>query len=155
MFGMSFFEIFMIAVIAIIFLGPDKLPGAMIEIAKFFKQVKGGLTQAKETFNHELQLDELRENALKYKGQIENSAGEMMKTAKIDEFVDAKNSISNSLNDLKDITTDSAPSPTNAPKSISEALSKKKVSLTKTDKPKVSLTKTGKPKVSLDKKRDS
>ncbi len=142
MFGMSFFEIFMIAVIAIIFLGPDKLPGAMIEIAKFFKQVKGGLTSAKETFNHELQLDELRENALKYKGQIENSAGEMMKTVKIDELVDAKNSISNSLNDLKDITD---PSPINEPKSISEALAKKKVSLVKTDKT----------KVSLDKKRDS
>jgi len=126
MFGMSFFEIFMIAIIAIIFLGPEKLPGAMVEIAKFFKQVKSGLTQAKETFNHELQLNELREDALKYKSQIENSAGQMMKTVKIDELVDAKNSISSSLDDLKGIAD---PEPKDIPvekQKISEALADKK-----------------------------
>ena len=37
MFGMSLPEIIVIAVIAVLFLGPDKLPSAMVEIAKFFK----------------------------------------------------------------------------------------------------------------------
>ena len=40
MFGMSLPEIIVIAVIAVLFLGPDKLPSAMVEIAKFFKTVK-------------------------------------------------------------------------------------------------------------------
>ena len=35
MFGMGFTEILIIMVIAILFLGPDKLPGAMVDIAKF------------------------------------------------------------------------------------------------------------------------
>jgi len=35
MFGMGFTEILFIAVIAIIFLGPDKLPEAMVQIANF------------------------------------------------------------------------------------------------------------------------
>ncbi len=32
MFGMGFTEILMIAVVAIIFLGPDKLPSAMVKL---------------------------------------------------------------------------------------------------------------------------
>ncbi|OQX73864.1 MAG: Sec-independent protein translocase TatB, partial [Campylobacteraceae bacterium 4484_4] len=40
MFGMSFGEILIIAIIAILFLGPDKLPEAMVKIAKFFKSFK-------------------------------------------------------------------------------------------------------------------
>jgi len=138
MFGMSFFEIFMIAVTAIIFLGPDKLPSAMVEIAKFFKQIKSGLTQAKETFDHELQLNELRENALKYKNQLENSTGNIMKTTNMDEFLDVKNSISSSLDDLKGITEKDATDKSNdvsleKPKKISEALEKPKVNLEKGD----------------------
>ena len=37
MFGMSFSEILVIAVIAVLVLGPDKLPSAMVQIAKFLK----------------------------------------------------------------------------------------------------------------------
>lgn len=37
MFGMGFTEILIIAIIAILFLGPDKLPSAMVEIAKFLE----------------------------------------------------------------------------------------------------------------------
>jgi len=138
MFGMSFFEILMIAIIAIIFLGPEKLPSAMMEIAKFFKQFKKGVTQVKETFNHELELNELRENALKYKNQIENSAGNIMKTTNMDEFLDVKNSISNSLDDLKGITEKDATDKSNdvsleKPKKIGEALEKPKVNLKKGD----------------------
>jgi len=43
MFGMGFSEILFIAVIAIIFLGPEKLPGAMVEIAKFIKNAKNAI----------------------------------------------------------------------------------------------------------------
>ena len=37
---MGFTEILLIAIVAILFLGPDKLPGAMVEIAKFIKGAK-------------------------------------------------------------------------------------------------------------------
>ncbi len=43
MFGMGFTEILMIAVVAILFLGPDKLPDAMVSVAKF---IKGGKRSA-------------------------------------------------------------------------------------------------------------
>ena len=34
MFGIGFTELVLIAIVAILFLGPDKLPQAMVEIAK-------------------------------------------------------------------------------------------------------------------------
>ena len=51
MFGMGFTEILLIAIVAILFLGPDKLPGAMVEIAKFIKNAKKALTSAKESID--------------------------------------------------------------------------------------------------------
>ena len=50
MFGMGFMEIFLIAIIAVIALGPEKLPTAMVEIAKFIKKFKTGLDDAKNNF---------------------------------------------------------------------------------------------------------
>ena len=43
MFGMGLTEIFLIAIVAVLFLGPDKLPSTMIEIAKFFPNFLGNL----------------------------------------------------------------------------------------------------------------
>ena len=56
MFGMGFMEIFLIAIIAIIALGPEKLPTAMVEIAKFIKKFKTGIDDAKSTLNSELNI---------------------------------------------------------------------------------------------------
>jgi hypothetical protein len=42
MFGLGFMEIFVILVIAVIALGPEKLPGVAVDVAKFLKKLKGG-----------------------------------------------------------------------------------------------------------------
>ena len=49
MFGMGIGEILLIAVVAILFLGPDKLPETMVSIAKFFRSVKGTVNSARAT----------------------------------------------------------------------------------------------------------
>lgn len=72
MFGMGFMEILLIAVVAIIALGPEKLPTAMVEIAKFLKKFKSGVEDAKSTLDNELNITEMKEEANKYKAQIEN-----------------------------------------------------------------------------------
>ena len=56
MFGMGFTEIIIIAVIAILFLGPDKLPETMVQIAKFFKSVKKTVGTAKESIEQFINL---------------------------------------------------------------------------------------------------
>jgi len=94
MFGMGFTEILFIAVIAIIFLGPDKLPETMVQIAKFFNSFKKTVTEAKATFENEIHMNELREEALSYKRTINND---------ISGF---KNSLSNPIDDLNEALAD-------------------------------------------------
>ena len=80
MFGMGFMEIFLVAVVAIIALGPDKLPSAMVDIAKMFKKLKGSLDDAKSSLDEELQISQMKAEANKFKSQFEDTK----KSIKID-----------------------------------------------------------------------
>ena len=84
MFGMGFMEILLIAIVAIIALGPEKLPGAMVEIAKFLKKFKAGVEDAKSSLDNELNINEIKEEAAKYKAQIENAKNTLNMKENID-----------------------------------------------------------------------
>ena len=81
MFGMGFFEILVIAAVAIIFLGPEKLPKALVDVAKFIKAVKRTMDDAKESLDREVNLNKIKEDALAYKNSltqgVENLTKEM------------------------------------------------------------------------------
>ncbi|NOZ90077.1 MAG: Sec-independent protein translocase subunit TatB [Epsilonproteobacteria bacterium] len=77
MFGMGFTEILLIAIVAILFLGPDKLPSAMVKVAKFIKSTKKALTDAKSAIDDELKIAELKEEALGYKAKLEQANSEL------------------------------------------------------------------------------
>jgi sec-independent protein translocase protein TatB len=77
MFGMGFMEIMLVAVVAIIALGPEKLPSAMVDIAKMFKKFKGGIDEAKSTLNEELKITEMKSEANKFKAQFEETKESM------------------------------------------------------------------------------
>ncbi|MAD41186.1 MAG: twin-arginine translocase subunit TatB [Arcobacter sp.] len=83
MFGMGFMEIFLIAIVAIIALGPDKLPTAMVEVAKFLKKFKSGVDDAKSTLDNELNITELKEEANKFKAQISDTKMSMTSSSKV------------------------------------------------------------------------
>ncbi len=70
MFGMGFFEIFLVLVVAIIALGPEKLPTAAVEVVKFFKKFKSGIEDAKSTINNELQLDDMKREAQQFQASL-------------------------------------------------------------------------------------
>ena len=78
MFGIGFTELLLIAVIAILFLGPDKLPSALVEMAKFIKGVKKTIGDAKDSLEEEMKIADLKEEALNYKAQL-NAATEELK----------------------------------------------------------------------------
>jgi len=88
MFGMGFTEILLIAVVAILFLGPDKLPDAMVKIAKFIKSTKKALTDAKSAIDDELRIAELKEEALGYKAKLEAANSELQGFKNISNPVD-------------------------------------------------------------------
>jgi sec-independent protein translocase protein TatB len=116
MFGMSLGEIFVIAIIAILFVGPDKLPEALVKIAKFFRSFKSTINEAKESFDRELQIKELKEEALNYKKQLQASVTDIRDTSgldKLDDIYEEFNSINKSL-ELKDddtLETEEKPKP--------------------------------------------
>lgn len=63
MFGLGFTEILLIAIVAVIALGPEKLPTAMVQIAKFINKFKSGLAEAKSTLDNELNVSQMKEEA--------------------------------------------------------------------------------------------
>ncbi len=77
MFGMGFTEILLIAVVAILFLGPDKLPDAMVSIAKFIKGAKKAISDAKNAIDDEVKIAELKEEALSYKEKLDAATHEL------------------------------------------------------------------------------
>ncbi|MDB2405314.1 Sec-independent protein translocase protein TatB [Arcobacteraceae bacterium] len=72
MFGMGFMEIFLVLIVAIIALGPEKLPGALVDAAKFFKKMKGELSDAKSSIDKELDLSSMKEDAAQLRASVEN-----------------------------------------------------------------------------------
>ncbi|HHD81421.1 MAG TPA: Sec-independent protein translocase subunit TatB, partial [Campylobacterales bacterium] len=136
MFGMGFTEILLIAIVAILFLGPDKLPDAMVKIAKFSKSTKKALTDAKNSIDDELKIAQLKEEAMGYKAKLDEVT---------DELKGFKN-ISNPVDDLQEALDmakggfkstpleDQTPIATQIEPKQEEVVLKKKKSLDKTEK---------------------
>lgn len=98
MFGIGFTELLLISVIAILFLGPDKLPNALVEMAKFIKGVKKTIGDAKSSLEEEMKIADLKEEALNYKKQLNDATQELKGFKNL------------SLNDLDDVTYEETPS---------------------------------------------
>jgi len=77
MFGIGFTELLLIAIIAILFLGPDKLPGALVDMAKFIKNIKRTIGEAKSSLEEEMKIADLKEEALNYKKQLNDATAEL------------------------------------------------------------------------------
>ena len=90
MFGIGFTELLLIAVIAILFLGPDKLPSALVEMAKFIKSVKKTIGDAKDSLEEEMKIADLKEEALNYKKQLNDATEELkgFKNLSLEDFGD-------------------------------------------------------------------
>jgi len=100
MFGMGFTEILSIAVIAILFIGPDKLPGTMIDIAKFFRNIKSTIGSVKETLESEINVSDIKKEALEYKAQLESA------TARLSHVTDVKSQISEQIDSFENAVED-------------------------------------------------
>ena len=108
MFGMGFTEILIIAVIAILFLGPDKLPSAMVDIAKFFRSAKNAIGSVKDTLEEEMHVSDIKKEALAYKAELDKATSEIHKATDIKGQVGAQfDSITESmLEDDVDVVVD-------------------------------------------------
>ena len=88
MFGIGFTELVLIMIIAILFIGPDKLPETMVQIAKFIKSIKQTVGEAKSSLEEEMKIADLKEEALNYKKQLTDATSELkgFKNLSLDDF---------------------------------------------------------------------
>ncbi len=125
MFGMGFTEIVIIAIIAILFLGPDKLPEAMVEIAKFFRNVKKTVGSAKESLEHELNVADIKEEALNYKKELTQASEELNKMADLGNLNDEIHEITDDIKSAASLENSEKKSPPTPPKPEVVTFSKK------------------------------
>lgn len=110
MFGMDMGELLVIAIVAIIFLGPDKLPDAMVKVAKFFKSFKNSINDVKNSFEQEMKIQELKEEALVYKKKLDEAATSARKMITFDELEEIKKStqgVNESLREMQNTIQES------------------------------------------------
>ncbi len=105
MFGMGFTEILLVAVVAILFLGPDKLPDAMVKVAKFMKSVKKAIGDAKSSLDEEMKIADLKEEAMSYKKQLDDASSELQgfKNIGINPMEDINEAISDAKKSFSDV----------------------------------------------------
>lgn len=103
---MSFGEILVILVVAILVLGPEKLPSTIVEIAKILKAIKSNIDEAKASINKELKIAELKDEAQKYKDEFSQTNENIRKKLSFEEFDQLKEDILNNTKELKNEIND-------------------------------------------------
>ena len=66
----GFGELILIVFVAIVVLGPDKLPDAMKDIARFIKKVRRMWSDATLDIRRELEMEEMKEELNSYKNRL-------------------------------------------------------------------------------------
>lgn len=69
MFDIGFFELLIIGVIALVVLGPEKLPGAIRTTSKTIRNIKSMATGFKTEIEQQMRIQELHENLKKAEAQ--------------------------------------------------------------------------------------
>ncbi|EAL7925411.1 Sec-independent protein translocase subunit TatB, partial [Campylobacter coli] len=102
-----------ILIVAILVLGPDKLPEAIVQIAKILKALKRNIDDAKSSIEKEIRINDLKEEAKKYKDEFSSANENIRKKLSFEEFDDLKRDI---LDKTKvDLTFDSRENSTPSP----------------------------------------
>ena len=65
MFDIGFWELVLISVVALVVLGPERLPHAIRSVAKFVSAAKSMANSVKDELSQELKIQELQENLRK------------------------------------------------------------------------------------------
>ena len=107
MFGIGLPEMIIIAVVALIFIGPDKLPGVLRSIGKGLVELKRATSDVRSTVQEEMQkiedeieLKEVRESAKDFENELGGVANKVdpLTLSKIN-TEDKKEEISGSINE--------------------------------------------------------
>ena len=99
---MSMGEIIIILIVAVLVLGPDKLPSTAVQIAKILKALKRQVDDAKESIEKEIRVSEIKKEADKYKNEFSEYNQNIRKKLSFEEFDELKKEIVADTNAIKD-----------------------------------------------------
>ncbi|WP_218311748.1 Sec-independent protein translocase protein TatB [Alteromonas antoniana] len=92
MFDIGFWELLVIGVLALLILGPERLPGAMRSTIKMVRSVRNTASGFKQEVEHQLRVHELHENLKKAEQQgLKDLTPELKQS--VDELKDAAKSV--------------------------------------------------------------
>lgn len=92
MFDIGFWELLVIAVLALLVLGPERLPGAIRSTMKTVRSVKSAASGFRQEMEHQLRVHELHENLKKAEQQgLKDMSPELQKS--VDELKEAAESV--------------------------------------------------------------
>ncbi|MBT8449545.1 MAG: Sec-independent protein translocase protein TatB [Gammaproteobacteria bacterium] len=90
MFDIGFWELCLITVVALLILGPERLPTAARTAGKWVSKIRGMVNNVKQEIDRELQLDEIRSKMQQQEEQLKADSG----------IADLKQAIDNTIADL-------------------------------------------------------
>ena len=99
---MSMGEIIIILIVAVLVLGPEKLPSTAVQIAKILKALKRQVDDAKESIEKEIRISEIKKEADKYKNEFSEYNQNIRKKLSFEEFDELKKEIVADTNAIKD-----------------------------------------------------
>ncbi len=76
MFDVGFWEVALIALIALLVFGPERLPRVAREAALWIRKARHAVTSVRDEINHELELQDLKQSLQDKKRQIRASLEE-------------------------------------------------------------------------------
>ncbi|MER2491854.1 Sec-independent protein translocase protein TatB [Catenovulum sediminis] len=100
MLDIGFWELILIAILALVVLGPERLPGAIRSVVSTFRSIKQTANNLKAEFNHELRVNELHEQLkqAEQKGMMNLTESEKKAVSELEQAAHDVNQIKNNLN---------------------------------------------------------
>ena len=96
MFDISFTEILIISVVALVVIGPEKLPHVARVVGRIFGRARSFVSNVKEEVSNEIRLDELKE--LRASMQETAQSFETSVRREVDQIKSTTNSVAQSIN---------------------------------------------------------
>jgi sec-independent protein translocase protein TatB len=155
MFDMGFTEMMLIGIVALVIIGPERLPGVARTAGKYFSRLRNFMMNVRADVESELKADELREMLKKQQEELSslkdvvNDVGKDLNLSEDIGVAEIKKSIEDAMPDLNTSVDPEPIAETRpAPKASVKASSKKKSSAKKKASPKTKLTQKTIPKKS-------
>lgn len=96
MFDIGFSEMLLVGIVALLVLGPDKLPGAARTCGLWIGKIKRSVTSIQEEITEELRAEELKRTVAEEKKKLQDELGNVSKP-----FSDVADAVKQSTDSLK------------------------------------------------------